>query len=277
MSCLSSFAYSLFFFCLLDSAKASSFFFFSSRRRHTRSKRDWSSDVCSSDLGTPRQCAHPARTQRGTHGPRSRRGWRPGPSRTPLTPLFARFQNRTGPPTGGPVGHRAGHAPDKRKCVMTEATASGRNQPADGQRQPSHSPVARAAWLVGSTRGSADDAGAAPDRELVVAVRHDAVLVRPLRRQLGESSFDLAPDPPHGDPEDPLAALDEGDDLIRGRALVHTRTVAHQGDLGEVLDSALAQVRDGRPDLLERDAGIQEPLDHLEDEDVAEAVETLRP
>src|SRR2546421_3524229 len=30
-------------FCLL-------FFFFSSRRRHTRSDRDWSSDVCSSDL-----------------------------------------------------------------------------------------------------------------------------------------------------------------------------------------------------------------------------------
>src|SRR6266704_5844740 len=26
------------------------FFFFSSRRRHTRAKRDWSSDVCSSDL-----------------------------------------------------------------------------------------------------------------------------------------------------------------------------------------------------------------------------------
>src|SRR5699024_11927442 len=26
------------------------FFFFSSRRRHTISKRDWSSDVCSSDL-----------------------------------------------------------------------------------------------------------------------------------------------------------------------------------------------------------------------------------
>src|SRR5699024_11762846 len=31
------------------------FFFFSSRRRHTRSKRDWSSDVCSSDLGPTRQ------------------------------------------------------------------------------------------------------------------------------------------------------------------------------------------------------------------------------
>src|SRR6266513_6303484 len=29
------------------------YFFFSSRRRHTRSKRDWSSDVCSSDLRRP--------------------------------------------------------------------------------------------------------------------------------------------------------------------------------------------------------------------------------
>src|SRR5207249_7618004 len=29
-------------------------FFFSSRRRHTRSKRDWSSDVCSSDLSSKR-------------------------------------------------------------------------------------------------------------------------------------------------------------------------------------------------------------------------------
>src|SRR5438105_6175410 len=34
------FWFSLFFF----------FFFFSSRRRHTRSTRDWGSDVCSSDL-----------------------------------------------------------------------------------------------------------------------------------------------------------------------------------------------------------------------------------
>src|SRR6266513_3590750 len=32
-----------------------SYFFFSSRRRHTRSTRDWSSDVCSSDLGLIRE------------------------------------------------------------------------------------------------------------------------------------------------------------------------------------------------------------------------------
>src|SRR5207247_2723441 len=34
----------------LPSATSASLFFFSSRRRHTRSTRDWSSDVCSSDL-----------------------------------------------------------------------------------------------------------------------------------------------------------------------------------------------------------------------------------
>src|SRR5690606_40575566 len=33
-------------------------FFFSSRRRHTRFSRDWSSDVCSSDLGMLGKVAH---------------------------------------------------------------------------------------------------------------------------------------------------------------------------------------------------------------------------
>src|SRR5207249_7794237 len=52
------------------------FFFFSSRRRHTRSKRDWSSDVCSSDL--PNGAAHALRLARDgpdlVHGIRVRRG-----------------------------------------------------------------------------------------------------------------------------------------------------------------------------------------------------------
>src|SRR5690606_40872692 len=36
-------------------------FFFSSRRRHTRFSRDWSSDVCSSDLGEGTIMADPNR------------------------------------------------------------------------------------------------------------------------------------------------------------------------------------------------------------------------
>src|SRR6266542_221312 len=38
-------------FCI--STRLTLFFFFSSRRRHTRCYRDWSSDVCSSDLVPP--------------------------------------------------------------------------------------------------------------------------------------------------------------------------------------------------------------------------------
>src|SRR5687768_17819294 len=44
---------SFFFFCF--------FFFFSSRRRHTRCSRDWSSDVCSSDLVVPALAVLPRR------------------------------------------------------------------------------------------------------------------------------------------------------------------------------------------------------------------------
>src|SRR5438067_3801021 len=42
------------------------FFFFSSRRRHTRSKRDWSSDVCSSDLPSRTPTRRPGRAQRSS-------------------------------------------------------------------------------------------------------------------------------------------------------------------------------------------------------------------
>src|SRR5437868_14382918 len=51
-------------------------FFFSSRRRHTRSKRDWSSDVCSSDL-PPRPRPDPRSDDRaGDDGGRRRAGTR---------------------------------------------------------------------------------------------------------------------------------------------------------------------------------------------------------
>src|SRR6266700_7014978 len=40
----------MFFLCLSSRSILLFFFFFSSRRRHTRFSRDWSSDVCSSDL-----------------------------------------------------------------------------------------------------------------------------------------------------------------------------------------------------------------------------------
>src|SRR5699024_11389071 len=42
-------------------------FFFSSRRRHTRSKRDWSSDVCSSDLMELHHSKHHATYVKGAN------------------------------------------------------------------------------------------------------------------------------------------------------------------------------------------------------------------
>src|SRR5256712_12746042 len=64
-------------------------FFFSSRRRHTRSDRDWSSDVCSSDLhhGEDHDLLH----DDGARAPRRRshRAGRPGPHRRSHVPARA--------------------------------------------------------------------------------------------------------------------------------------------------------------------------------------------
>src|SRR5699024_11880236 len=53
-----------------DAISRTGMFFFSSRRRHTRSKRDWSSDVCSSDLRCRRWSA-PAPHSPGLSGAES--------------------------------------------------------------------------------------------------------------------------------------------------------------------------------------------------------------
>src|SRR5690606_40490258 len=49
--------------------QVSIYFFFSSRRRHTRFSRDWSSDVCSSDLI---RCFFSTRTERALWQPARR-------------------------------------------------------------------------------------------------------------------------------------------------------------------------------------------------------------
>src|SRR5690606_40981648 len=52
-----------------------SFFFFSSRRRHTRFSRDWSSDVCSSDLAKRGDRIMPARADMDPLELRDYLGW----------------------------------------------------------------------------------------------------------------------------------------------------------------------------------------------------------
>ena len=76
-------------------------------------------------------------------------------------------------------------------------------------------------------------------------------------------------------PKTPWPPWTQVDDLVGGGALVDAGAVAHQRDLRQVVDAALAQVGDGGADVLQRDAGVEQPLDDLEHEDVAEAVEPL--
>src|SRR5688572_14287586 len=95
-------------------------------------------------------------------------------------------------------------------------------------------------------------------------------------RQGGETALNFTPHASHRNAEDALAALHEVDDFVGGGALINTGAVAHEGDLGEVLNTALTEVFHGRADLLQGYASVQQPLDHLEDQDVTEAVEPLR-
>src|SRR2546421_6556231 len=61
------------------------FFFFSSRRRHTRSDRDWSSDVCSSDLPTSAAAKDPDQVTDLLDELSRGRLWLPLPDARPVT------------------------------------------------------------------------------------------------------------------------------------------------------------------------------------------------
>src|SRR5439155_5264879 len=67
-------------FCMPVDLKQTRYFFFSSRRRHTRWPRDWSSDVCSSDLWAGWATSPP-----GTTPAASRRAARASPARSSRT------------------------------------------------------------------------------------------------------------------------------------------------------------------------------------------------
>src|ERR1700728_764357 len=98
-----------------------------------------------------------------------------------------------------------------------------------------------------------------------------------LGRQLSQAALDFLPHSPERDAEYALAALEQVHDLVRRGAGIDADSVAHQGHLGQVGISALTEELHRGPDLLQRDPRVQQPLDYLEYQDVAEAVETLRP
>src|SRR5690349_21906631 len=74
------------------------FFFFSSRRRHTRSLRDWSSDVCSSDLAAilAAAIAHSPEAEEILRGARTRLARKPSALSRELLRNFPKSRGRRG-------------------------------------------------------------------------------------------------------------------------------------------------------------------------------------
>lgn len=107
-------------------------------------------------------------------------------------------------------------------------------------------------------------------------VLHDGGAGRVVGGELGQGALDLVPHASDGDAEDALPALDQVDDLVGAGALVDGGAVAHQGDGGQVLHTVLVKGVDRCADLLEGDAGVEQPLDDLEQQDVTEGVQALR-
>src|SRR5208337_3678251 len=88
------------FFCFIDVIFMIFFFFCSSRRRHTRYIGDWSSDVCSSDLGGGRAAPGPVGTGRTQSAPPPAvrpppRLWPCSAARLALAPTGLEFEGRT--------------------------------------------------------------------------------------------------------------------------------------------------------------------------------------
>ena len=97
-----------------------------------------------------------------------------------------------------------------------------------------------------------------------------------LERKLRERSLNLAPHAANRNAEDALASLEQIDDFVRRGALVHGCTIAHQRNRGKIVHSPVLERGHGDAHLLKRNPCIEQLLDDLQHEDVAEGVQTLR-
>src|SRR5687768_1408619 len=139
------FFFFLFFFCMfLFFFFFFFFFFFSSRRRHTRCSRDWSSDVCSSDLRN-RSSGTLAPGMMSGNGSATRRHALAAPTRrlssAPANPIRTGFQSD---------GQRCATCwrvdTDPRLC-LSERNQPGRSLP-PGASAPWRSKLRSASWEV---------------------------------------------------------------------------------------------------------------------------------
>src|SRR3989475_3375701 len=209
------------------------FFFFSSRRRHTRFDCDWSSDVCSSDLGERRRaCRAPGIRRRGSDRParaaaassRARRTGREGTrdsrrrrgrARTRGRPRRGGRSPRAPPPPPGGLAR----TPPRRCRGARRATEPARRETRRGLRRGCRARRARrpsdesARRLCASRRRSGRAAPRARSERLDRFARE---LVRSLVQRVAAVATHLVPDelvaPALG--EQPIPAIAIGDRLL---------------------------------------------------------------
>jgi hypothetical protein len=96
-----------------------------------------------------------------------------------------------------------------------------------------------------------------------------------LGRERGHLALELVDHRAERDREDALAALQQVDHLLRVVDGVHRGAVGDQRHVGERL-AAGVELLDGRAHPLQRDAGVEQALDHPQLDHVVEAVQALR-
>src|SRR5260370_15946328 len=82
----------------------------------------------------------------------------------------------------------------------------------------------------------------APGCQLVFGGGNRLAAVGALAVEIGDNAGQLAHRAGHGDAEHTLAALQQVDNFLGRRALVHRGAVGEQRDVGEILDATLAQM-----------------------------------
>src|SRR5690606_17811973 len=137
-------------------------FFFSSRRRHTRFSRDWSSDVCSSDLRDPggHEASRRSRAEPWRSGPLAK------PTRPVCVPVWAATRNE---------GRRGG---PRRRATWTSPRAGAAVRAARTARRGAETEPKRRRRATGGRAASASVHGASGHR----AARRTPVHRLPPRR-----------------------------------------------------------------------------------------------
>src|SRR6266513_1586681 len=139
------------------------FFFFSSRRRHTISKRDWSSDVCSSDL---EEHADRGGEQHRGDADHERDAPAVDHAREEIAPDLVGAEQVPGRPAGHPDGrghppleaHEAPKRPPRRRGLV-----GGRDRRRFERRHPSYrAPFERRLCRRNSSWGEVSEGGRSP-------------------------------------------------------------------------------------------------------------------